>query len=462
MAILHRFYCIFFLYISEKESLPSRGIPRSNSESGLFSKLRHFCFSKSPTQEHITRLPGPSAKAFQDLPTVKSASDLNLNVPAGETNSQSKSQESAIDALSSRYPEENFIERLGMDFMEHKLHSKVPVEDPSRVKQMPKRDTDERSIKLMPNRDETSVSLLGISFTDEITNQGSSRPKLETNLKTDKIDSSHKGARPKTSHVTEKLQTQKLDLRENEGENAKTTLSDKESLEREKVTETETKDEHITETTVFHHHDPPNMEMVTSSDVYNNNVLITQLEQVSESESLGCNRKEETQKKDKLEKPFNMTFNTGSMVDHIPQEKNEYVEFGNKTGEKDCNKGNLSEKIKVEASDNVTIDKRSRAGQTTQDTNKLSGFGNKSDNTGFSEMLKVAATDNETGDRSKVDHDTQEKNTFRASDSATSDDGCVMEECTQKMDTFGESGNGVCESDNEWSDFVEYDPNKLT
>ena len=262
MAILHRFYCIF-LYISEKESLPSRGIPRSNSESGLFSKLRNFCFSKSPTQEHIPRLPGPSAKPFQDLPTVKSASDLNLNVPAGETNSQSKSQESAIDALSSRYPEENFIERLGMDFMEHKLHSKVPVEDPSRVKLMPKMDTDETSIKLMPNRDtdETSVSLLGISFTDEITNQGSSRPNLETNLKTDKIDSSHKGARPKTSHVTEKLQTQKLDLAENEGENVKTTLSDKESPETEKVTETETKDEHkcITETTAFHHDDPPNI-----------------------------------------------------------------------------------------------------------------------------------------------------------------------------------------------------------
>ena len=305
-------FTVFFLYISEKESLPSRGIPRSNSESGLFSKLRNFCFSKSPTQEHVTRLPGPSAKAFQDLPTVKSASDLNLNVPAGETNSQSKSQESAIDALSSRYPEENFIERLGMDFMEHKLHSKVPVEDPSRVKLMPERDTDETSIKLMPNRDtdetsiklmpnrdtdETSVSLLGISFTDEITNQGSSRPKLETNLKTDKIDSSHKGARPKTSHVTEKLQIQQLDLTENEGENVKT-LSDKESLETEKVTETETKDEHITETTAFHHDDPSYMEMVTSSDVYNNNVLITQLEQISESESIGGNYKEKTQKKD--------------------------------------------------------------------------------------------------------------------------------------------------------------------
>ena len=458
-------FTVFFLYISEKESLPSRGIPRSNSESGLFSKLRNFCFSKSPTQEHIPRLPGPSAKPFQDLPTVKSASDLNLNVPAGETNSQSKSQESAIDALSSRYPEENFIERLGMDFMEHKLHSKVPVEDPSRVKLMPNRDTDETSIKLMPNRntDETSVSLLGISFTDEITNQGSSRPNPETYLKTDKIDSSHRGARPKTSHVTEKLQTQKLDLTENEGENVKTTLSDKESLGTEKVTETETKDEHITETTAFHHDDPPNIEMVTSSDVYNNNVLITQLERISESESTGGNHKEKTQKMDKLEEPYSMTYDTGSTVDHISQEKNEYVEFGKKNGDKDCNNGNIYEKIKLEALDNGTIDKRSRADQTTQDTNKLTGFGNKSDNTVFSEMLKEASTDNETGGRrSKVDHDTQERGTIGASDSVSRDDGCVMEECTQKIDTFGESGNGVCDSDNEWSDFVEYDPNKLT
>ena len=461
MAILHRFYCIFFLHISEKESLPSRGIPRSSSESGLFSKLRNFCFSKSPTQEHIPRLPGPSAKPFQDLPTVKSASDLNLNVPAGETNSQSKSQESAIDALSSRYPEENFIERLGMDFMEHKLHSKVPVEDPSRVKLMPKRDSDETSMKLMPNRDtdETSVSLLGISFTDEITNQGSSRPKLETNLKTDKIDSSHKGARPKTSHVTEKLQTQKLDLTEIEGENVKT-LSDKESLETEKVTETETKDEHIT--TAFYHDYPPNIEMVTSSDVYNNNVLITQVEQISESESIGGNYKDNTQKMDKPDE-LNKTNDNGSMAGYIAQEKNEYVEFGNKTWDKDCNNGNILEKIKLEASGNGTIDKRSRADQTTQDTNKLTGFGNKSDNTVFSEMLKEAATDNETGDRrSKVDHNTQERGTIGASDSVTRDDLCVMEECTQKMDTFGESGNGVCDSDNEWSDFVEYDPNKLT
>ena len=157
-----------------------------------------------------------------------------------------------------------------------------------------------------------------------------------------------------------------------------------------------------------------------------------------------------------------MTYDTGSMVDHISQEKNEYMEFGNKTGDKNCNNGNILEKVKLEASGNGTIYKRSRADQTTQNTNKLTGFGNKSDNTVFSEMLKVSATDNETGDRSKVDHDTQEKNTFGASDAATSDDGCVMEECTQKMDTFGESGNGVCDSDNEWSDFVEYDPNKLT
>ena len=203
--------------------------------------------------------------------------------------------------------------------------------------------------------------------------------------------------------------------------------------------------------------------MVTSSDVYNNNVLITQLEQISESESIGGNYyKEKTQKKDKLEEPYNMTYDIGSMVDDISQEKNENVEFGNKTGDKDCNIGTISEKIELEASDNGTIDKRIRADQTTQDTNKLTGFGNKSDNTVFSEMLKVATTDNETGDRSKIDQDTQEKNTFGASDSATSDDGCVMEECTQKMDVFGESGNGVCDSDNEWSDFVEYDPNKLT
>lgn len=98
------------LYLVENQA--SHGIPRSQSESGLFAKLRSYCFSKSPTQESVPLPSDTNVMSIPNLSSTKSASDLNLPT---QTKTQTNTEESDIDFLA-RKSEESFVESLGIDF----------------------------------------------------------------------------------------------------------------------------------------------------------------------------------------------------------------------------------------------------------------------------------------------------------------------------------------------------------
>ena len=262
------------LKFSGTESHPSLGIPRSSSESGLFSKLRNFCFSKSPTQERIPTPSDTSARSIQDSPSIKAVPDLNLNVPA-KTETQSRSQESAIDVISDKYPEESFIEKLGLDFMEHKLQNKVENFGKDNLKSYSHTDT----------------------CTSYIQNKYDAVPKLETcstmaasNDSSENLTQSYdgtykdKGARPKTGNTStsNNIITQKLEGKMKDNEKVKTEKNDT-TLETEKLAVIKTKDEQdLIETASFQ--DDQNIEMskeVTSSDLFNNNFHTSSTEETT-------------------------------------------------------------------------------------------------------------------------------------------------------------------------------------
>lgn len=103
------------------ENQSGLGLPRSQSESGLFAKIRNFCLSKSPTREKIPSPSNSNILNILKLPSVKSTSDLNL--PA-QTSSEWINDEKAISFVG-----EKVIEKFEIDFMTKKIDSMEVLKD---------------------------------------------------------------------------------------------------------------------------------------------------------------------------------------------------------------------------------------------------------------------------------------------------------------------------------------------
>ena len=109
------------LYFAEEEYPRSLGIPRSQSESGLFAKIRNFCFSKSPTQESVPPTADTNSLNVPNLTTTKSSSDLNLPT---QKSSERISEESAID-----FVEEKVVEKFAFEFKAKKTESDNAIKE---------------------------------------------------------------------------------------------------------------------------------------------------------------------------------------------------------------------------------------------------------------------------------------------------------------------------------------------
>lgn len=255
------------------ENQRSLGIPRSQSESGLFAKLRGYCFSKSPTQESV---PAPSDSNVMTIPTLsstKSASDLDLQ---GQRNSEPNTEESAVEFLA-RKSEESFVESLGIDFTAKKSHSYVTGKG---------------------SNAETIIdsALPSILVDDKQIGNGcevettANSPKVIKNNSSEDIEATcsdkwneTKGARSKIGLYTDCVTAKKLKEKQIDPENTKTDESDiSEASHSNESEDVATKDKHIVKPReALSENSNRGTNQVTASDVYNNNVYVTAVDEVS-------------------------------------------------------------------------------------------------------------------------------------------------------------------------------------
>lgn len=259
------------VYLAENQA--SQGIPRSQSESGLFAKLRSYCFSKSPTQESVPPPSDTNVMSIPNLSSTKSASDLNLPT---QTKTQTNTEESDIDFLA-RKSEESFVENLGIDFTAKNSLNRVTdfeLEDEtvtaSAVLHIPVDDNQKRSDSEEQN---------GHKF-DKVVKYDSS-----TDIIFGDTNNENKGAGPKTRNSSGSI-TAFSQLEERQTEEGYTKLNESETLEG--VSTDRVKDEIVNEepisTPTATLSEDSNSELsqeATSSDVYNNNVCVQATGEVS-------------------------------------------------------------------------------------------------------------------------------------------------------------------------------------
>ena len=135
-----KFLMMWFMYLPEAEYPRSLGIPRSQSESGLFAKIRNFCFSKSPTQESIPPPIDTNSLNIPNLSSTKSSSDLNL--PTQKT-SEIISEENAID-----FVEEKVVEKFALEFKAKKTESENAIKDVLSKEAGPQDETRDKDTKV--------------------------------------------------------------------------------------------------------------------------------------------------------------------------------------------------------------------------------------------------------------------------------------------------------------------------
>ena len=134
------FLMMWFMYLPEEDYPRSLGIPRSQSESGLFAKIRNFCFSKSPTQESIPPPIDTNSLNIPNLSSTKSSSDLNL--PTQKT-SEIISEENAID-----FVEEKVVEKFALEIKAKKTESDNAIKEVLSKEAGPQDETRDKDIKV--------------------------------------------------------------------------------------------------------------------------------------------------------------------------------------------------------------------------------------------------------------------------------------------------------------------------
>lgn len=251
------------VFLAENQKI--LGIPRSQSESGLFAKLRNYCFSKSPTRESVPTPSDPNVMAIPNLSSMKSASDLNLRA---ETTTQPTTEDSAIDFLA-RKSEESFVESLGIDFTAKKCQNSPTDKDSDAEPVNAPGDLD-----IGDNQNKTDVEAETENNLDTVTKNYSSKDIAF--ICSDKCKE-NKGARPKTG---------KLGERQTDPEHTKTIRSEIRGalpVHTDKLEDVEINNEHsFTPTAAFSEDSNRGIDQeVTSSDVYNNNVRVTTTGEVS-------------------------------------------------------------------------------------------------------------------------------------------------------------------------------------
>lgn len=169
-----------------EENQKHLGIPRSQSESGLFAKIRNFCFSKSPTQESVPPPLDMNNLNIPNLTSTKSSSDLNL---LAQKTSEKISDESAIDFMGKKV-----VEKFEFEFKAKKTDCDNAIEEVIKREAGP---LDENSLK------DTKVAWPEQNISD--TNI-SNLTKGVLHTEGDKCTAiEDKGARPKTASITNDL-----------------------------------------------------------------------------------------------------------------------------------------------------------------------------------------------------------------------------------------------------------------